>query len=401
MGIDHIDSADRVSFQLFALDEQWTRRQWIALGGLAVASACGRKKGSGYAGYALIATSGDETVAVVDLRAFQLLDPIAVGAPPSAVITNDARTHGYVLTPGNGSVHVVDANLEVVRSRKLADEISEIRLTSDGRRVIAVSRVAHELMEADATTLRVLRRHKLSGEPFSLDLSVADAAGPYAAVSTGDGGTVELFELRTGARRNMQMPGRIGAVRFRADGQRLLVADLENRGLTALTAPGLERIADLPLAMQPENLCFNSDAGQLFVSGEGMDGVAIVFPYNPLVVEQTVLAGRDPGVMACSQQPAFLFVGSNSGSDVCILNIDTRKVIGLVDVGQRPTYITTTPDSQYVLVLDDQAGTLAVIRIPAIRVDPAIVRSKSGASLFTMLQVGDRPVHAAVVSWNV
>ncbi|MBV9405308.1 MAG: hypothetical protein JO211_08180, partial [Acidobacteriaceae bacterium] len=102
-----------------------------------------------------------------------------------------------------------------------------------------------------------------------------------------------------------------------------------------------------------------------------------------------------------SQQPAFLFVGSNSGSDVCILNIDTRKVIGLVDVGQRPTYITTTPDSQYVLVLDDQAGTLAVIRIPAIRVDPAIVRSKSGASLFTMLQVGDRPVHAAVVSWNV
>ena len=54
--------------------------------------------------------------------------------------------------------------------------------------------------------------------------------------------------------------------------------------------------------MQPENLCFNSDQGQLFVTGEGMDGVAIVFPYNTLEVEQTVLAGRDPGVMACSRR---------------------------------------------------------------------------------------------------
>ncbi len=367
-----------------------TRREWLALSGLVLCDACGPKKGTGFAGYALIATSGENSVAVVDLTAFRLEKSIAVGAPPTAILPGGPANHSFVLTPSTGSVHVIDSNLQVVRSRKLGAELTEIRMSPDARRLLAISAASRELIEADSTSLQVLRRHKLPAEPVSLDV----AAGPYAAVSLGEHAIVELFHLDSGQRWRANMSGRIGAVRFRGDGQQLLVANLQGQGLTALTVPALQVIAELPLAMQPENLCFNSDQGQLFVSGDGMDGVAIVFPYSPLIVEQTVLAGRDPGVMACSNsQPAYLFVGSNSGSDVCILNIDTRKVVGIVDVGQRPTYITTTPDSQYALVLDESANAMAVIHIPAIRAN----RNKTGASLFTMLAVGDKPVHAAVV----
>jgi hypothetical protein len=45
-------------------------------------------------------------------------------------------------------------------------------------------------------------------------------------------------------------------------------------------------------------------------------------------------------------------------------------------------------------VLDEKSGGMAVIHIPAIRGN----RLKSGASLFTLIPVGDRPVHAAVVA---
>ena len=189
------------------------------------------------------------------------------------------------------------------------------------------------------------------------------------------------------------MQGEIGVLRFRADGQLLLVPCLYDHSLTAVQVPGLQRVTELPLGMAPENLCFNSDAGQLFVSGDGMDAVAIVFPYDTLEVEQTVLAGRDPGVMACSANPAYLFVASHSGSDVCILNVDSRKVIGIVEVGQKPAYITVTPDSQYALVLDEISGDMAVIHVSAIRAN----RTKSGAALFTMVQVGAKPIQAAIV----
>jgi len=370
-----------------------TRRAWLAIGGLVLSTACGPKKGTGYPGYALIATSGDDSVAVVDLTAFRLLRPILLGAPPVAVVPGGPAGRSYVLTPSTGSVHIIASDLKRTATRRLADRVSGIRVTPDGKRILVIAAETRQLIAVDAVSLDIIKRHKLEAEPVDLDIS----SNSYAAISTGDHGTVELFQYETGQRWRTQLQGKIGTVRFRGDGQALLVANLQDRSLTALSVPALEVIADLPLAMQPQNLCFNSDQGQLFVSGEGMDGVAIVFPYDILEVEQTVLAGRDPGVMACSAAPAFLFVGSNSGSDVCILSVATRKMIGIVDAGQQPTYITTTPDSQYALVLDESAGAMAVIHVPMIRLDFKSVSSKSGASLFAMLSVGNKPVHAAVV----
>ncbi len=366
-----------------------TRREWMGLGCAAVLSACGRKKGTGYDGYALIATSGDNSLAVVDLAAFQLLKPVLLGAPPTAVIAGPAQAGNYVVTGSTGTVHLLDGSLKRVGHQKLSDELSDLRMLPIGKRAVVVAARSRELIEIDALSLKVLRRNKLAAQPVALDI------GPpqYAAISTGEHGIVELFNLVTGQRSRTRFGGAIGGVQFRRDGALLLVANLHDHSLTALDVPSLRVIADLPLAMLPENLAFNADGGQLFVSGAGMDGVAIVFPYNLLEVEQTVLAGRAPGVMTCSGMPPYLFVASRNASDVCILDIATRKMIGIVEVGGAPGYMDVTPDNQYALALDAKSGDMAVIHIPAIRGN----RLKSGAALFTMIPVGDKPVDAAIV----
>jgi DNA-binding beta-propeller fold protein YncE len=114
-----------------------------------------------------------------------------------------------------------------------------------------------------------------------------------------------------------------------------------------------------------------------------------------------VLAGRDPGVMACSGNPDYLFVGSASGTDVSVLNVYNREMIGLVDITQKPTFIAITPDNQYALVLDEQAGNVAVIHIGAIRFNWDAWSKKSGASLYTMLPVGAKPVQAVIAPRGV
>lgn len=367
-----------------------TRRQWIALGGVVLVGACSRKKGIGYEGYALIATSGDNSLSVVDLRDFKLLKPILLGAPPTVVVAGPLDGRNYVLTGRTGTVHIIDSNLNRVSSKKLADELVKLRITPDGKRLIAVASESRELVEIDPFSLHIVRRHKLEAQPIGLDV----ASTSYAAVSTGEHGAVELFNLLTGQHTRTRFAGRIGTVRFRSDGVLLLVANLHDRSLTALDVPNLQVVADLPLAMQPDNLCFNSDGGQVFVTGAGMDGVAIVFPYNTLEVEQTVLAGRAPGVMASSESPSYLFVASRNASDVCILDVTTRKMIGIVEVGGLPGHIAITPDSQYALMFDERSGEMAVIHIPAIRGN----RLKSGASLFTSIPVGNQPIDAAIVA---
>jgi DNA-binding beta-propeller fold protein YncE len=368
---------------------EMTRRQCIAFGGIVVADACSRRKRTGYEGYALIATSGENSLAVVDLTTFKLLNPIALGAPPTAVVARPLDDRSYALSGSRGIVHVIDGNLNRVSSKKLADELVKLRITPDGKRVVAVATGSRELIEIDPLSLQIIHRHKLGAHPIGLDIS----SSSYAAVSTGEHGSVELFNLLTGQHTRTRFSGRIGAVRFRSDGALLLVANLHDRSLTALDVPSLQIVADLPLAMQPDNLCFSSDGGQVFVSGAGMDGVAIVFPYNMLEVEQTILAGRAPGVMVSSERPAYLFVASRNASDVCILDVRTRKMIGIVEVGGLPGHMAITPDSQYALVLGERSGDMAVIHIPAIRGN----RLKSGASLFTMIPVGDQPIDAAIV----
>lgn len=375
-----------------------TRREWLALCGMAVAGGCAPKKGAGYPGYALIATSGDNSLSAVDLSDFKLAKTIRLNAPPTAVVPAAGTRVNYVLTPSNGSLHIVDEHLNVVASKRLADELSEVRLMPGGKELMAIPAHGRELILADAERLSVLRRYRLNAGPVALEVSEAGCA----AVSTGEYGSVELVDTATGRHYETALQAPLGQLRFRGDGKLLLTANLGSNALTALTVPGLQVIADLALAMRPENLCFNFDQGQLFVSGPGMDAVAIVFPYNTLEVDQTVLAGRQPGVMACSESPQYLFVASDSGSGVWILNVDSRKLVGLVQAGQKPSYIVVTPDSQYALVLDESSGDMAVIHIPEIQTN----RSKSGVMpgwasvsvpLFAMLSVGDRPVHAAVV----
>ena len=377
-----------------------TRRTWLASASLGLAASCGRRRGSGYPGYALIATAGEDSLAVVNLMEFRLEEAIPLGAAPAAVVPGDDGV-SYVLTPATGSVHSISAERKVTGVIRLGSGVTQIRRTAGGKELAGISPDAAELILADLSKFRVKRKFQLKAKPRSLDVAVGDNIRELLAVSEGDSGWIELFDLETGKQWSRQIGGRIGDLRFRADGRLLLVGNLANRSLTALSVPSLEVVADLTLAMDPQNLCFDRDQGQLFVTGDGLDGVAIVFPYRVLQVDQTVLAGRDPGVMASSGAPSLLFVASASGSDICVLSIDSRKVIGFVDLAEHPTYITITPDDQYALILNRGSGDLAVIRIPTIRTNPAIVISKSGASLFTMLPVGREPVHAAVIAARV
>lgn len=334
----------------------------------------------------------------MDLENFSLLNPIPLSAPPTAVVPG--RHASYALTPSSGSVHAIGRNLQVVRSQKLADELSEIRLTAGGERLFAVAARHKELIEADPETLKPLRRYALAESPAALDVVPANggSAAPLVAISLGEKRTVELLNWATGHCQSARFPEPVGTVRFRADGRVLLAASTANRTLTALTVPDLETMVELPLGMEPQHLCFTPDGGQLFISGSGMDALAIVFPYNTIEVDETILAGRDPGTMACAKKPlSYLFVGSSTGSDVCVLDVGTREIVGMVNIGAAPTYIAVTPDNQYALILDEAAGNMAVIRIPSIQRGFWSLAQRSGASLFTVLSVGNKPVHVAVV----
>ena len=166
--------------------------------------------------------------------------------------------------------------------------------------------------------------------------------------------------------------------------------------MTAVDSRTMQPMVDLQLPLAPSQLCFNNDGGQLFVTGEGMDAVAIVSPYQT-EVNETVLAGRMPGAMAVtSAGPAYLFISNTDAAEVTVINIDNRRVIAQIPVGQRPGPILLTPDNEYALILNEQSGDVAVIRLLNIRDADLNSRRSRTAPLFTMIPIGARPVSAAI-----
>jgi YVTN family beta-propeller protein len=336
-----------------------------------------------------VANAGGRSVAAVDLSRFVLAKQIRVESAPGAVIPHPERPAVYVLMPESGGVCEIDAaTLAVARSTRLGGPALSVRFAPDGKSLWVLQ--ARALVRLDAGRLRVAQSVALPGPAEDFDLSRDGLAA--VALSRGK---LALVRLDSGAVEHLADAGaEASLVRFQSDGKQVVAGSRTDRSVTIFDTRTGRKVVRLPLPVEPVNFCFNGDGGQLFVTGPGMDAVAIVFPYQTEVGE-TILAGRAPDGMAVSGNPPYLFVANPLSGSITVLDIDTRKLVAAVDVGQEPRRILITPDDQYALVLNRRSGDMAVVRIAALtarrhRTDPP--------PLFTLIPVGEQPVSAAVVA---
>jgi len=383
-------------------------RRTFVLGGVGPLAGCGRhERASGFSGYAFVANQEGGAVAAVDLGVFAVARHIRVDGAPTAVVADQRRMRVYALTPENGSVHeILAGSLTFSRKLRVATRTLEMRLAPAGDALYVLCREPKQLVRVDLAALRVGWALALPDDPSSFDLS---PDGNWAAVSSGAGCSLTFVDL-PGKRAfsPLRTTGELGLVRFqpyygdaaraRSDSKQLIAANLSQRMLSIFDVPRRRLVVNLALSVRPEHLCFKSDGGQLFVTGEGMDAVVVVYPYYTPQIAQTVLAGYNPGAMAVSISPGYLFVANPKSADVSILDIETSKVLMITPVGSEPSYIAITPDDRYALVLNQASGDMAVIRIPNVTSAAREQRRWKKGPLFTLIPVGSKPVSATVVA---
>lgn len=368
-----------------------SRRTFLAVtaaGGV----ACGRKHSTGYDGFAYVANEEGQAIAAVDLTAFAVLGHVRLNASPTEVIAHARTPAVYALTPLTGTVHEIDGGrLAVARKLQTGAAAITMRLPhADPRRLYVLYREPRKISCFSLEHGSEEWQLALPAEAVDLDVS---ADGKTAAISFGANG---LGILDIPARKLNVVPAgtELGIVRFRADGGVIIAADLGRRMLLFYDVALRRLVVRLPLAVRPDQICMNGDGGQLFVTGEGLDAVVVVYPYQTEVAE-TVLAGRKPGAMAASRgKPPYLFIANPTSGDVTIMNMANRKVVAVASVGAEPGYISITPDDQYALVLNHKSGDMGVLWIQ----DDKMVRRQKSVGLFTMIPVGSRPVSAAIRS---
>src|SRR5262245_26171161 len=82
-------------------------RRALLAGGVA-AVACGRKKSTGFGGYAFVANEEGQAIAAVDLTAFAVIRHIRLNGDPTEVLSHPGLSSVYALTPRNGTLHEIE-----------------------------------------------------------------------------------------------------------------------------------------------------------------------------------------------------------------------------------------------------------------------------------------------------
>lgn len=375
-----------------------TRRTFLhrttaAATGLLTTAACSHK-GTAFSGFALVASEAEHAITTVSLLRFRVSRQLALEAAPSQIIALNSQKLALCLLPSRGTLIAVDNEGVGIRHKlRVADQSISMRLDDDGKRVWILNQSPASLVSVDLDHFCQSARVHLPSTPGSFDFH-----GKIGAVTLPDRGEISIIQSDRVSR---TIPTGIapGMVCFRPDGNVVLAADAVAQMVAIVDPATGQLLVKLPLPMKPRHYCYNSDGGQLFVTGEGMDAVVIISPYQTEVGE-TILAGRAPAGMAvvATDQVNYLLVTNSESGDLTVIDIDSRHVLARISVGQEPQDVIVTPDKQYALVLNRKSGDMAVIRIPAINAWGNLnVRART-APLFTLIPVGVRPVSAAVTN---
>jgi len=361
-----------------------SRRTLLAL---PLAAACTRSQ-EGFRGYAFIANQEGGAVAAVDLGVLAVARHIPIEGAPTEVTAATKRPSVYALTPQTGSVHEIQIDtLRLARKLGVASQAITMALSADEQSLFVLAREPRTLVAVALDSFKTAWKLPLPDEPVGMALS---PDGKTAAVTSVR--AVHLVDLEA---RRLSAPlgqGDYGPVMFHdTEGKTLLAGNRGERVVSAYSVKAQRLITHLPISVRPDQFCLNRDRGQLFVTGEGMDAVVVIYPYNTPQVGDTVLAGHAPGAMDVSED--LLFVASPLSGDVSILSIATRKVIAVVPVGSDPGFIRVTANDQYALVLNRKSGDVAILSVPAINKKKNRYKT---AALLTVIPVGSRPVSAVV-----
>jgi DNA-binding beta-propeller fold protein YncE len=381
-----------------------SRRAWL-LGATALAG-CGRQKAPRITGYCFVANQGDRSIAVVSMERFRVLRHVALDAAPSAVLAHPHRPRVLVLAPDAGTVFEVDgATYAISRKVRAGNQAISMQLSPEGDALWVLYRDPAALIEVPLDTLRPRRRIPLAAAPESFDLVMHQQRKvPIAAIASREGRTIWLASLATGAIEHTIVPqDEPSLVSLQWDGAQVTAGSWRERTATIFETATGKTVVRLPLPLAPRQFCVSGDGGQLFITGDGMDAVVVLYP-SETEIGQTVLAGRAPGSMTATPKdvnPPYLMVTNPEADGITVLDIRDYSLVAAVEVGRGPCRILLTPDGQYALVLDEKSGDMAVVRMLALSTTPSGAYRRfrpAPAPIFTLIPVGDRPVAAAFIA---
>ena len=292
------------------------------------------------------------------------------------------------------NIHLIDpANNQIVGEIKGVPINHGAAAAPDGRRFYFSSEAEQTLHVVDAKTLQAVKKIPLTGRPNNISIS-RDGRRVYVAIVTAPG-AIDVIDTMTLERtKSIPTKGGIHNVYVTPDGKHVVAGSIAGRLMTVIDQATDEVLWTLfNVGVRPMAFETNADGStkRIFVQLSDFHGVAVVDFAQRQEVSRVELPNDipadkvDKGPFNASPSHGLgvapdgktLWVTSRPNARVYAYSLPDLKLLGGVDVGGRPDWVTFTPDSKQVYISTENTNSVVVIDVTARK---EITRVKVGAS---------------------
>jgi YVTN family beta-propeller protein len=281
------------------------------------------------------------------------------------------------------SVHVIDP-----LTNKVVGQIDGIEVghgaaaAPDGSRLYFSNEADTTLDVVDGRTLRVTNKIQLSGHPNNIAAS-RDGKRVYVAIREAPGAVDVVDTLALQRVKSIAVKGAVHNTFVTPDGRYVVAGSIEGKNATIIDAQTEQPlwVVEFELGVRPMAFDTNPDGStkRMFVQLTEFNGFAVVDFATHKEVTRIELpklgAGKEPVLeggnashgMAVSADGRRLVVDSRLNSAVYVYSLPELELLGSVDVGRAPDWVTLTPDGKTAYVANAGSNSVSVVDLIALK----------------------------------
>ena len=281
----------------------------------------------------------------------------------------------YQTNSAGDAVEIIDAATnKVVLQVKDIEAPHGVAFSPDGSRAYISCEAENTLWATDTKTGKLMGKASLSGRPNNIAIS-KDGRRVFVGIMA-EPGAIEVVDTASlKSIKSVAVKGGVHNAYVTPDGKFVVAGSVMGKILTVIDAQTLQPAWELPFNSGVRPMAFESDTdgstSRIFVQLSGLHGFAVVNFKTHAVVARITLPDEPKGGTTQALAPShgigvspdnkMLWVDSSVANAVFAYSLPDLKVLGYVQTGEVPDWLTFTPDGKKLYVANSGSNSVSVI----------------------------------------
>jgi hypothetical protein len=211
-------------------------------------------------------------------------------------------------------------------------------------------------------------------------IEIASSIGKLLAID-GKNPQINIVDLQLGTLRTVSLALVPSRMTVSSDGLTVALADTDAGKVVLLDLLRRQILGSASNLPTLRDMVFSTDSRKLFLAGAHVGAVDVMDAAKGQL-EPAIATGLPGGTLAFGRPPSGrrLFLQPDSGGGVGVLDLERSIPLAPIPAGPAATVAFPSATGAYLLVVDNQRGTLTIIR-DADAQNPAVLKAATGVSV--------------------